>query len=47
VRTTLPAASLASSVRAAAVAIDPLLTSTDLRPIDMLVERSVSPRRSW
>jgi predicted permease len=45
VRTTLPAASLASSVRAAAGAIDPLLTSTDLRPIEMLVDRSVSPRR--
>jgi predicted permease len=45
VRTTLPSASLASSVRAAAGAIDPLLTSTDLRPIEMLVDRSVSPRR--
>jgi predicted permease len=45
VRTTLPAASLASSVRAAVGAIDPMLTSTDLRPIEMLVERSVSPRR--
>ena len=45
VRATLPPASLASSVRAAAGAIDPLLTSTDLRPIEMLVERSVSPRR--
>jgi predicted permease len=45
VRTTLPPASLASSVRATVGALDPALTSTDLRPIDMLVERSVSPRR--
>lgn len=45
VRATLPPASLAASVRAVAGAIDPLLTSTDVRPIEMLVDRSVSPRR--
>jgi predicted permease len=45
VRSTLPPASIASSVRAVAGAVDPLLTSTDLRPIEMLVDRSVSPRR--
>jgi ABC-type antimicrobial peptide transport system permease subunit len=45
VRATLPPASIASSVRAVAGAVDPLLTSTDLRPIEMLVDRSVSPRR--
>ena len=45
VRTTLPPASLAASVRATVGALDPMLTSTDLRPIEMLVERSVSPRR--
>jgi predicted permease len=45
VRASLPPASLASSVRAVAGAVDPLLTSTDLRPIEMLVDRSVSPRR--
>jgi putative ABC transport system permease protein len=45
VRTTLPPASLASTVRATVGALDPSITATDLRPIEMLVDRSVSPRR--
>jgi predicted permease len=45
VRTALAPTALAASVRATVGAVDPSLTSTDLRPIEMLVDRSVSPRR--
>jgi len=45
VRSTLPPASLASSVRAAVGAVDRTLVTTDVRPIEDLVERAVSPRR--
>jgi predicted permease len=45
VRSTLPAATVASSLRAKLGALDSSLTATDFRPVESLVERAVSPRR--
>ena len=45
VRTTLPPAQLASSVRAALKPIEPNLPATDFRTIQHLVDKAVSPRR--
>jgi predicted permease len=45
VRTTLPPAALASSVRAALKPVDPNLPSNEFRPLQQLVDRAVSPRR--
>jgi predicted permease len=45
VRTTLPPAELASSVRAALKPIEPNLPVTDFRTIQQLVDKAVSPRR--
>jgi predicted permease len=45
VRSTLPAASVASSVRATIRTLDPALTTTDVRPLENLVEHAVSPRK--
>jgi predicted permease len=45
VRTTLPPAELASSVRAALKPIEPNLPASDFRTIQQLVDKAVSPRR--
>jgi predicted permease len=45
VRTTLPPAQLASSVRAALKPIEPNLPVTDFRTLQQLVDKAVSPRR--
>ncbi len=45
VRTKLPPASLASSVRAALRPINPSLPTGEFRTLDQLVDRAVSPRR--
>jgi predicted permease len=45
VRTTLPPAGLASSVRAALKPVDPNLPSNEFRPLQQLVDQAVSPRR--
>jgi len=45
VRTTLPPAELASSVRAALKPIEPNLPASDFRTLQQLVDKAVSPRR--
>jgi ABC-type lipoprotein release transport system permease subunit len=45
VRTSLPPAELASSVRAALKPIEPNLPATDFRTLQQLVDKAVSPRR--
>ena len=45
VRTSVPPASLASGVRAALQPIAPNLPGNDFRPLQLLVDRAVSPRR--
>jgi predicted permease len=45
VRTTLPPAGLASTVRAALAPIDPNLPANEFRPLQQLVDKAVSPRR--
>jgi predicted permease len=45
VRSTLPPAGLASAVRAALIPIDPNLPGNEFRTLQLLVDRSVSPRR--
>ena len=45
VRSSLPLTSVESSIRATLTAIDPNLMSSGLRPVEDLVDRSVSPRR--
>jgi ABC-type antimicrobial peptide transport system permease subunit len=45
VRSQLPPSTLAPSVRAAIGAIDPTLVTSELRSIEHLVERAISPRR--
>jgi len=45
VRTTLPPATLASTVRAALAPIDPNLPANEFRPLQQLVDKAVSPRR--
>jgi predicted permease len=45
VRTTLPPATLASTVRAALAPIDPNLPANEFRPLQLLVDKAVSPRR--
>jgi predicted permease len=45
VRTTLPPAELASSVRAAIKPIEPNLPASDFRTLQQLVDKAVSPRR--
>jgi ABC-type antimicrobial peptide transport system permease subunit len=45
VRTTLPPAALASSVRAALKPIAPNLPANEFRPLQQLVDKAVSPRR--
>jgi predicted permease len=45
VRTTLPPAALASSVRAALKPVEPNLPTNEFRPLQQLVDKAVSPRR--
>jgi predicted permease len=45
IRSTLPPAALASAVRTTLGALDPTMVTSDVRPIEALVERAVSPRR--
>jgi predicted permease len=45
IRSPLPPASVASGVRATLASVDRDLMSSELRPVEDLVERSVSPRR--
>ena len=45
VRTTLPPASIASAVRGALTDVDPRLVASDVRILDTLVDRSLSPKR--
>jgi predicted permease len=45
VRSTLPAASLVSGLRATVSALDPTLITSDARPVEDLVERAISPRK--
>ena len=45
VRSQLPPATLAATVRATLGALDPTLVTTDVRPLELLVDRAVSPRR--
>ena len=45
VRTTLPPASIASAVRGALTDVDPRLVASDVRLLDTLVDRSLSPKR--
>jgi ABC-type antimicrobial peptide transport system permease subunit len=45
IRSTLPPASLAASVRQAVSALNPTLIASEFRPVTDLVDRSVSPRR--
>jgi predicted permease len=45
VRSQLPPATLAATVRATLGALDPTLVTTDVRPLEQLVDRAVSPRR--
>ena len=44
-RSTLPPRALAAALRAALGSIDPMLITSDVRSIEALVERAVSPRR--
>jgi ABC-type antimicrobial peptide transport system permease subunit len=45
VRTTLPPEQFAAPVRAVVRAIDPTVPTSDLRPLEALVDRAISPRR--
>ena len=45
VRSSLPVASIAPAIRRTLGALDPRLSATDLRPLDTLVDRAISPRR--
>jgi predicted permease len=45
VRTALPASTMAPAIRRALGELDPSLSATDLRALDDLVERAISPRR--
>ena len=45
IRTKLPPEQFAASVRAAVRAIDPTVPASDLRPLEVLVDRAISPRR--
>jgi predicted permease len=45
VRSTLPPASLVSGLRATVSALDPTLITSDVRPVEDLVERAISPRK--
>ena len=45
VRTKLPPEQFAASVRAVVRAIDPTVPTSDLRPLEALVDRAISPRR--
>jgi ABC-type antimicrobial peptide transport system permease subunit len=45
VRSSLPVASVAPAIRRTLGALDPRLSATDLRPLESLVERAISPRR--
>jgi predicted lysophospholipase L1 biosynthesis ABC-type transport system permease subunit len=45
VRTSLPPASLVSTLRRTFAEVDPRLMATDIRRIDALVDRALSPRR--
>jgi predicted permease len=45
VRSSLPIASMAPAIRRALGDLDPRLSATDLRPLDSLVDRAISPRR--
>jgi predicted permease len=45
VRSTLPAASLVSGLRATLGALDPTLITSEARPVEDLVERAISPRK--
>ena len=45
VRTTLPPASIATAVRGALTDVDPRLVASDVRILDTLVDRSLSPKR--
>jgi predicted permease len=45
VRTRLPAATIAPAIRRVLGELDPSLSATDVRALDALVERAISPRR--
>lgn len=45
VRSSLPLVTLAPAIRQTLSGIDPSLSATDVRPVDALVERAISPRR--
>ena len=45
VRTSLPAAALAPAIRRTLGELDPTLSATDVRTLDSLVDRAISPRR--
>ncbi|HTU99065.1 MAG TPA: ABC transporter permease [Luteitalea sp.] len=45
VRTNLPAATIAPAIRRALGELDPSLSATDVRTLDTLVDRAISPRR--
>jgi ABC-type antimicrobial peptide transport system permease subunit len=45
VRSSLPAASAGATVRRTIGELDPTLSATDLRSLDELIERAISPRR--
>jgi ABC-type antimicrobial peptide transport system permease subunit len=45
VRTTLPPSTLAPALRSALAGVDPRLATTEVRPIEDLVERALSPHR--
>ena len=45
VRSSLPAASAGATVRRTIAELDPTLSATDLRSMDELIERAISPRR--
>ena len=45
VRSSLPIASISPAIRRTLGALDPRLSATDLRPLEALVDRAISPRR--
>jgi predicted permease len=45
VRSSLPVATIAPEIRRMLGALDPRLSATDLRPMETLVDRAISPRR--
>ena len=45
VRSSLPVASIAPAIRRTMGELDPTLSATDLRPLEDLIERAISPRR--